>query len=218
VIAALQWLRGVIGGIRVVPWKSGKEESMHTGKKSCHLWGLLGCLVLVSVGCTHVISEPLRQQAQPLMSFAELRTNPEALKGRTVILGGEILQTSNLREGTRVEVLQRPLSASETPKLTDTTGGRFMAFCQEYLDPAVYAPPRRITVAGQVLGAYMGKVGEVDYTYPLISCEETHLLPTAGAELRRYAAYPWWYGNPYFYPWTVGPYPYAFWGPYWRYW
>jgi outer membrane lipoprotein len=189
---------------------------MYAGKKSHQLWILLGCLTLVGMGCTHVISEPLRQQAQPVVAFAELRANPEALKGRTVILGGEILQTNNLREGTRVEILQRPLSDSEMPRLTDTTGGRFMAFCKEYLDPAVYAPQRRITVAGQVLGSYTGKVGEVDYIYPLILCEETHLFPSAGAEFRRYAAYPWWYGDPYFYLWTVGPYP--FWGPYWRYW
>jgi outer membrane lipoprotein len=185
-------------------------------KRGC-LWVLIGWLALVGMGCTHVISETVRQQAQPPVTFADLRTNPEELKGRTVILGGEILQTSNLREGTRMEILQRPLSQSETPKLTDTTGGRFMAFCKEYLDPAVYAPQRRITMAGRVLGSYDGKVGEVDYTYPLISCEETHLFPTASAELRRYASYPWWYGDRYLYPWTIGPYPYAFWRPYRRY-
>jgi outer membrane lipoprotein len=150
------------------------------------------------------------------VSFTELRANPEVFKGHTIILGGEILQTYNLQQGTRIEILQRPLSASETPSLTDTTGGRFMAFCNEYLDPAVYAPQRRITVAGQVLGSYLGKVGEVDYSYPLMSCEETHLIPPASAEIYRYASYPWWYGTPYFYPWTVGPSP--SWGPYWRYW
>ena len=191
---------------------------MHARKKNGRLWVLIGCLAFIGMGCTHIISESVRQQAQPPLSFAELRTNPEALKGRTVILGGEILQTTNLREGTRVEILQRPLGESETPKLTDNTGGRFMAFCKDYLDPAVYAERRRITVAGQVLGSYTGKVGEVDYTYPLVSCEETHLFPTVSAELRRYASYPWWYGGPYFYPWAIGPYPYAFWGPYWRYW
>jgi outer membrane lipoprotein len=192
---------------------------MYIQGKRGRLWMFIGLLALTGMGCTHLISETVRQQAQPSVSFAELRTNPEALKGRTVILGGEILQTTNLRDGTRIEVLQRPLSESETPKLTDTSGGRFMAFCKEYLDPAVYAQQRRITVAGQVLGTFSGKVGEVDYPYPMISCEETHLLPTASAEALRYAAYPWWYGGPYFYyPWTVGPYPYAFLGPYWRYW
>jgi len=189
---------------------------MSSGRGSHHLWILIGWVGFMSMGCTHVISEPLRHQAQPLASFAELRSNPEVFQGRTIILGGEILQTTNLREGTRLEILQRPLSSMEIPRLTDSTGGRFMAFCTEYLDPAVYAPPRRITVAGRVLGSSMGKVGEVDYTYPLISCDEIHLLPQASTELQRYTTSPWWYGTPYFYPWSVGPSP--SWGPYWRYW
>jgi outer membrane lipoprotein len=192
------------------------EKYMYTPGKRGRLWMLIGWLALAGMGCTHIISETVRQQAQPPVSFAELRTDPEALKGRTVILGGEILQTTNLRDGTRLEVLQQPLSKSEVPKVTDTTGGRFMAFCKEYLDPAIYAQHRRITIAGQVLGSFSGKVGEVDYTYPMISCEETHLFPTVSAE--RYAVYPWWYGAPYYYPWVAGPYPYGFWGPYWRYW
>src|SRR5919108_173009 len=121
---------------------------MYAQERRGHLWILIGWLVFAGVGCTHLIFEPLRQQAQP---------------------------------------------------------------------PVSYAQRRRITVAGQVLGTYTGKVGEVDYLYPLISCEETHLFPTASAELRRYAAHPWWYGDPFFYPWRMGPYPYAFWGPYWRY-
>jgi outer membrane lipoprotein len=191
---------------------------MFVRKQPCRLWVLIGWLALTGWGCSHVISETVRRQAQPPVSFADLRANPEGLKGRTVILGGEILQTNNLREGTRLEILQRPLSESETPKWTDTTGGRFMAICKEYLDPAVYAPQRRITIAGQVVGSYVGKVGEVDYTYPLISCEEAHLFPSASTELRRYASYPWWYGEPTFYPWVIGPYPYAFRAPYWRYW
>jgi outer membrane lipoprotein len=191
---------------------------MYARKNYGRLGVLIWSLAFIGMGCTHVISQTVRQQAQPPVSFSELRANPEGLKGRTVILGGEILHTSNLREGTRIEILQRPLSATEMPKLTDTTGGRFMAFCKEYLDPAVYAERRRITVGGQVLGSHTGKVGEVDYAYPVISCEETHLFPTATAELRRYASYPWWYGEPYFHPWVIGPYPYGFWGPHWRYW
>jgi outer membrane lipoprotein len=185
---------------------------MQAHQQRLRMWFLIGCLALVGLGCAHVVSAPLRQQAEPSIAFAELRANPEAFKGRTVILGGEILQTTNLREGTRLEILQRPLNSSGAPTLTDTTGGRFMAFCQEYLDPAVYAPRRRITVAGQVLGSHTGKVGEVDYLYPLISCEELHLFPSASAELRRYAGYPWWYYDPYFYPWAPGFYPYVFWG------
>ena len=80
-----------------------KEGWMYAQETRGRLWMLIGWLALMGMGCTHVISETVRQQAQPSVSFAELRTNPEALKGRTVILGGEILQTTNLRDGTRIE-------------------------------------------------------------------------------------------------------------------
>jgi outer membrane lipoprotein len=179
---------------------------------------LIGGIVLTGLGCTHIISAPLRQQAQPPIAFAELRTNPEAFKGRMVIIGGDILQTTNLPDTTRLEVLQRPLNHSQSPQLTDATGGRFMALCHEYLDPAVYAQQRRVTIAGQVMGAFEGKVGEAVYTYPLISCEEIHVFPSATAELLRLAANPWWPGWSSPYPWRVGAPPFGFWGPYWRYW
>ena len=183
-----------------------------TCRSQLGLGGLLGLIALLGMGCAHAISESLRAQAEPMIPFAQLRANPEAYKERTVVLGGEILNTDNLRDGTRLEVLQKPLDRSEAPQVGDDTGGRFMALCQNYLDPAVYAKGRRVTVAGRVLGSFRGKVGEVEYVYPLISCEETHLWPRA-------VAVPYGYYDPWYWP----PYPYAFrrpyygW-PYFRYW
>ena len=176
-----------------------------TRRSQLGLGGLLGLIAILGMGCAHAISESLRAQAEPMIPFAQLRTNPEAYKDRTVVLGGEILNTDNLRDGTRLEVLQKPLDRSEAPQVSDDTGGRFMALCQDYLDPAVYAKGRRVTVAGRVLGSFTGKVGEVDYVYPLISCEETRLWPRA-------VALPYGYYDPWYWP----PYPYAFRRPYYR--
>lgn len=178
-------------------------------------WGLLVCVALasMSLGCAHVISDTVRLQAEPSIPFAQLRANPDAYKDRTVILGGEILDTTNLREGTRLEILQKPLSRAAAPQVTDNTGGRFMALCEDYLDPAVYASGRRITVAGRVLGSHTGKVGEVDYVYPLISCQEAYLWPRVVSALPGYDPYGWWYGSPHPYLWHFR-YPY-YRRPYW---
>lgn len=161
---------------------------------------LVSLLILMALGCSHAISPNLRQQASPPIPFDQLHAAPEQYKARTVILGGTILTTENLAESTRIELLQKPLDRSERPKLTDATGGRFMALCKGYLDPAVYASQRRLTIAGEVLGSYQGKVGEADYAYPLISCEELHLWPKWLYRTYRgpyYAPYPWWYWHPY---------------------
>jgi outer membrane lipoprotein len=155
------------------------------------------------MGCAHTISQTVREQAEPPVPFAQLRASPEAYQDRMVILGGEIIQTHNVPEGTLLEVLQKPLDAAERPLLTDYTEGRFMALCERYLDPAVYAKGRNITVAGRVLGTRTGQVGELEYTYPLIACAELHLWPPV-APVTPYYAYPWYWG------------PYRFWGyPYW---
>jgi outer membrane lipoprotein len=159
-------------------------------------WGLIGMIALLCLGCAHAISESWRAHADPALPFAQLRANPEAQKDRTVILGGEILSIENLQEGTRLEVLQRPLDSSGAPMWTDTTGGRFMALCPDYLEPAVYGKGRRVTLAGRVLGSYPGKVGEVVYVYPLISCEETYLWPRTMA-VAPPAPYDPWFWPPY---------------------
>jgi outer membrane lipoprotein len=75
-----------------------------------------------------------------------------------------------------------------------------MARCDTYLDPAIYAKDRQVTIAGQVLGRHTGQVGEAEYVYPLMSCIETHLWPrttAADTYYGYYDAYPPFY--PYLY-------------------
>ncbi len=170
----------------------------------CFLWSMLGLLSVTGLGCRHTISAPIRQEAAPPIPFNQLRANPEAFMGRTVILGGDILETRNTEEQTFLEVLQKPLDRLETPKRTDQTAGRFMARCQGYLDPAVYAKDRQVTIAGRVLGRHTGQVGEAEYVYPLISCLEFHLWSrsTSFYDTRDPWYYPWYwhpfYGHPLF--------------------
>jgi outer membrane lipoprotein len=176
-------------------------------------WGLLGIVGILGMGCGHTLSPSVRQQAQPPIPYRDLHANPEAFTGRTVILGGEILNTVNTENHTFVEVLQKPLDRSDAPRFTDKTAGRFMARCDTYLDPAIYAKDRQITIAGQVLGRHTGRIGEADYVYPLISCTETHLwprTPAASPYYRDYDAYPWY---PYLYYHRLHP----FYGPHYPY-
>jgi outer membrane lipoprotein len=174
--------------------------------------GLIVLIALAAAGCAHTISQPVREQAEPPVPFAQLRDNPDAYKERTVILGGEVVQTQNVSEGTLLEVVQKPLDAAERPLLTDHTDGRFMALCDRYLDPAVYAQGRDLTVAGRVLGTRTGQIGELTYTYPLISCVELHLWPRYVSAPGYYYAYPWFWDPWYWDPWYWHPYYYRYWG------
>lgn len=181
--------------------------------KSYRAWIMALWVGMAVVGCRHPISAPVRQQAEPPIPFSELRQNPDAFRGRTVIVGGDILSTRNAPQQTFVEVLQKPLGALETPLMTDRTEGRFMVRCDTYLDPALYDRGRQVTVAGRVLGSFSGKVGDAQYVYPLISCIEIHLWPkltSISVYEPGYYIHPWYWYPLYPYPWFYPPHPYRY--------
>ncbi len=60
---------------------------------------------------------------------------------------------------------------------SDSTNGRFLVRTPEFLDPAIYAPGRRLTVLGTVAGRSERRVGDLPYVYPVISAERIKLWP-----------------------------------------
>src|SRR6187431_3839940 len=113
-------------------------------------WFFWGLVAFLSTACSHTLSPGVRQQIDTSLSLAQLRAAPEAYKDRVVMLGGELLSTRNLAEGTLLEILQKPLDSTDRPLDSDHTEGRFMALCEGYLDPAVYSKGRQTTLAGRV--------------------------------------------------------------------
>jgi len=133
------------------------------------------CLVFFS-GCAHVISKDLMNKVDPSLPFAKVIKNPSAYKGKTVVWGGQIVETLNQKNGTtEIEVLQKPLDSRGEPKESGTSEGRFLILVDKYLDPYLYREKRRITVAGEIQGEQIKPLGEMDYRYPLISSKQFHL-------------------------------------------
>ncbi|MEW6674706.1 MAG: Slp family lipoprotein [Nitrospirota bacterium] len=158
--------------------------------------------------CAHVISEGLREEAVKEIPFSEIVKNPDAHKGKTVIVGGEIINSRNLKEGTEIEVLQKPLDSQGRPKEVDISEGRFLIFNIGYLDTAIYSRGRKITVAGTIKGKKTLHLGEIEYTYPVIEPKELHLW---GKSVERYYIYPeplWhlYWSSYWYYPYWWRPY------------
>lgn len=133
-------------------------------------------IVLLLSSCAHVISQELREQTDKELTAEMLFKNPEAHKGKTVILGGIVISTRNSDQGTQIEVLQTPLDSRGRPKDTDFSYGRFIIFSKEYLDRAVFSKGKAVTVGGRVFGKTTRPLGEIQYTYPLIYAKEIHLF------------------------------------------
>jgi outer membrane lipoprotein len=143
-------------------------------------------VIIISLfGCAHVISKELRERAYGEPPEPVLFRDPDAFKGRIVILGGVIVSSMNTEEGTYIEVLQKPLDYRGRPEDTDVSFGRFLILYKGYLDTAVYSQGREVTVAGEVMGKKVQPLGEIQYPYPLIKSNELHLIePRYGFPIR----------------------------------
>ncbi len=102
--------------------------------KQSGLWSVLFFTFLLS-GCAHVISKDLRVQSHPPIALSQIRHHPEAFKGKSVIWGGEIIETVNLKDtATQIEVFQKPLGWRGEPRSISSSEGRFLILVNQYLD------------------------------------------------------------------------------------
>ena len=123
------------------------------------VFGLL--LLILFSGCAP-ISRELRAQADRTLSFQQVFQNPVAYQSKIVIWGGEIIETINQKDGTTlIVVFQRPLDWLEEPKI-QRSEGRFIILIEGYVDPYVFKGGRRITVAGEIVGRKVMRLGELE--------------------------------------------------------
>jgi outer membrane lipoprotein len=152
-------------------------------------------------GCGHVISGDVLKEAEKKVTFGELRKDPDAFKGRVLVVGGFILQVLPQKEGTLLEIYQTPLDRQGMPLGPETTGGRFLVMSQEVLDSNVYRRGARVTVGGTVKGGRAGKVEKTDYLYPYLTVKDIHVWekarPRNNDPYRWGPRGPWWW-NPWY--------------------
>ena len=98
-------------------------------------------------------------------------------RGKKVLWGGVILNSTNTKQGTQFEVLAYPLDSDMRPQSNKTTEGRFLANVSLYLETADYAPGRLLTVVGELADIQQGKIGEAVYAYPVLQINQHYLWP-----------------------------------------
>lgn len=136
---------------------------------------MIPALLILLMGCAPVLSDRSLQGANLSLSFQEILNDPDIYKGKFVVLGGRIITTTAKNEETWIEVLQQPLDRQYRPEISDVSYGRFLIIFKGVVDPAIYAPGRRITIAGEVTGKIVMPIKELSYGYPVISPRE-HVL------------------------------------------
>lgn len=170
------------------------------------LFILLGISTL-TFSCVPLSREVMRQVDENL-TYQLVQQDPERYRGKTVLWGGVIIETTNRKDETLIKVSATELDMEKRPKNLDRSAGRFIVRYGGFLDPVIYKQGREITVGGEIIGQEILPLGETQYSYPVLSAKEIHLW-----ERRVYYRYPDpYYWDPFWYPYW---YPYRY--PYWRY-
>ena len=170
--------------------------------------GTMICITLLlnAVGCAVIPSE-ISRKAMPEMPFSDLIRNAGLHKGKTTVIGGYIVEVTNLADQSRIIAVQAPLGSSQEPKTKDLSQGRLVIISRGFIDPEVYQKERKITVAGKIMGSSQTEQGQYAYPYLRIDLTHMHLWP-----VEKPVPY-----DPYWDPW--GPYyryhPYGWRNPYW---
>jgi len=170
---------------------------------SIKIMGILSLAIIILAGCAApmVPREVMSTVTQPPTTFREIQGVTDRYIGTTVIWGGQILAVMNEKDSTTIQILQEPLDPDGNPRDRDSSQGRFLVESQEYLDPEVYTPGRRITVVGKIKGKISHPLGEgqTEYDFPIVTVEHMYL----------------WQKEPLVYPYPAYYGPPIWWGPYW---
>jgi outer membrane lipoprotein len=143
--------------------------------------GLLVCSIFLScISCAPVISSEVRALIDPRLSYDQIAIHPELYVGKSVLLAGTIIEAKNLKQGTRLEILQYPATRRGYPRIDKPAGGRFLVLAPVYLETEIYRSGRAITVAGDISGVQTLPLGEAVYRYPTLISRELHLWDLRG--------------------------------------
>ncbi|MBA4142349.1 MAG: Slp family lipoprotein [Nitrosospira sp.] len=180
------------------------------------LYLLLACMFLSA--CAGLPSA-VREVPVADVSYTQASRNLDSYRDTSVRWGGVVIEVENEEDFTLVQVLSYPLNYYGRPQLNKTSEGRFVIRSSEFLDPAVYAKDKEITVAGVLKGDIQRTIGKKTVLLPLLSSTAIYLWPV-------YQNDPYGYGYRGYGGWGVSPYfgygyygsPF-YWGGYYRpYW
>jgi len=191
--SGIQWIASLfivlIIGLFVVGVRRRVDNPGRRAMKKNSFWMvafILSCLL----GCIPAVSKLDREGIETAITLTKVAKDPDGFNGKTVLWGGRIIQTTNKREGTLIEVLQLPLDPSDRPKKVDTSEGRFLVLCAGYLDAVIYREGREITVVGEINGIRRYPIGEAIYAYPFLKAKKVHLWEEKEKSIRVYHEFP----------------------------
>ncbi len=169
---------------------------------------IMVAVFLMACQTYQVIPKELKDRVNTQASYEVVKSNPASHQGELVVWGGEVLQAIRLKNMTRFEILQLPLSDDYLPLGERVLSkGRFVAYDRlgESVDPAIVPEGTKVTIVGLVQQPVPTVLEEESKEYPAIEIRDMTLW---SAHATRTLDYPYYgpYGGIYYY----GSRPYVF--------
>jgi len=149
------------------------------GKKA-FLVRLFHVLILFLCACSfNLTREPVEEETKEEIvqedTLSQIRRSPASYMGAHVALGGEIIQTQYITDGTEICILEVPMEYWDMPDWEKHSSGRFIAESQDLLDPTIFKTGTKVTLSGEVTRIERRPLGKIEYLYPVIKISELHL-------------------------------------------
>ena len=150
-----------------------------------HVMRVSACLALLLLvflsGCIHTISKQSLARADRSLKFSELQKDPDAHRGKLIIVGGVVAGVRQVKEGAELEVVEYPLDNEELPDTAAWSEGSFLVVLPSSADMTQFKPGAIVTMAGEVTGKAVRSLKNMEYTYPVLVAKEIYItVPPPG--------------------------------------
>jgi outer membrane lipoprotein len=143
--------------------------------------------VLASLLLVSCATQPVVDRSAVTSDITPARAaRDNAAAGATVNWGGLIVDTTNTESSTEIEILSLPLDAKGRPSRDGEAGGRFIAVAPGFLEPTNYRAGVLVSAVGDIEGLRQGRIGQADYTYPVLRVRQIRVVEEQGRRVFPY--------------------------------
>ncbi len=149
------------------------KEPRHVGaamKNALRIFGLVSAAAVL-LGWGYPLPREATSEVNWEVEYAEVKADPGAFVGKTLLLGGMIVHHDAGREGSTLEIACYRLGRRDRPEEPDEECGRLVARSSTILDPGSFEQGRLVTFTGTVAP------GGAAPSVPLFGIGAIHLWP-----------------------------------------
>jgi len=109
------------------------------------------CSTFLLASCATIPSEFTKQVDQDL-TFADAKRAPEQFRGKIFLLGGTVIERTDLPDMTKMRIHEHPVDARYRPHVSAPSGGNYLVVILPPVNPAQYPAGKRVTLVGKLKG------------------------------------------------------------------